>query len=43
MLSAETLKEKAAEHGWKAFTDKQYDEAVQFIVDPICKTKNWRI
>jgi uncharacterized protein YwgA len=30
-LSAPSLKEKAIEHGWKAFTDEQYAEAVRFL------------
>ncbi len=30
-LPPEALKAKAAEHGWKAFTDRQYAEALNFL------------
>jgi len=31
VLPADALRQKAAEHGWKAFTDEQYAEAVRFL------------
>jgi hypothetical protein len=30
-LSPESLKAKTAEHGWKAFTDEQYADAMNFL------------
>ncbi len=30
-LSLDSLREKAAEHGWNAFTDRQYAEALSFL------------
>lgn len=30
-LPPDSLKQKTAEHGWKAFTDEQYSEAVAFL------------
>jgi uncharacterized protein YwgA len=31
LLSAEALKKKTAEYGWKAFTDEQYTDAIRFL------------
>jgi hypothetical protein len=37
-LEAAALKEKAAEHGWKAFTDTQFAEAIRFLQTVVSST-----